>query len=216
MDSISILQLLPKVFHGEMESHRQGDIWLTETTFSRGNRYLIHAESGGGKTSLCSFIYGLRTDFSGKILFDNVPISSLKPTDWARLRTRSLAYLPQNLELFPTMTVMENIMLKNSMTNHLTNSEISGLLGKMGIAEKADTTVALLSLGQQQRVALIRTLCQPMDFLILDEPVSHLDEANNRVMAEIIEDTLNKTGAGLITTSVGNPLLISNMKSLEL
>ncbi|MDE6081264.1 MAG: ATP-binding cassette domain-containing protein [Muribaculaceae bacterium] len=209
MNTITIRQLLPEVFRDEQERHRKGNVWLTELTFRRGERYMIHAESGAGKSSLCSFIYGLRKDYRGEIFFDDTPCATLSPDRWSELRTRSLAYLPQNLSLFPELTVMDNIMLKNSMTGYCSESEIISMLKRAGIDSKRNTPAALLSLGQQQRVAIIRAICQPMDFLILDEPVSHLDDANNMIMAEMIDDALRKNNAGLITTSVGNPLIIT-------
>lgn len=216
MNTISIRQLLPEVFRDEQERHRKGNVWLTELTFRRGERYMIHAESGAGKSSLCSFIYGLRKDYRGEILFDGTPCATLSPDRWSELRTRSLAYLPQNLSLFPELTVMDNIMLKNSMTGYSSESEIISMLKRAGIDSKRNTPAALLSLGQQQRVAIIRAICQPMDFLILDEPVSHLDEANNMIMAEMIDEALRKNDAGLITTSVGNPLIITPITPLTL
>ncbi len=63
-----------------------------------------------------------------------------------------------------------------------------------------------MSVGQQQRVAIIRALCQPFDFLLLDEPVSHLDSRNNSVVASLIEHEAKECGAGVIVTSVGNHL----------
>lgn len=216
MNTITIRQLLPEVFRDEQERHRKGNVWLTELTFRRGERYMIHAESGAGKSSLCSFIYGLRKDYRGEILFDGTPCATLSPYRWSELRTRSLAYLPQNLSLFPELTVMDNIMLKNSMTGYCSESEIISMLKRAGIDSKRNTPAALLSLGQQQRVAIIRAICQPMDFLILDEPVSHLDEANNMIMAEMIDEALRKNDAGLITTSVGNPLIITPIIPLTL
>lgn len=68
---------------------------------------------------------------------------------------------------------------------------------------------AFLSIGQQQRVAIIRALCQPFDFILLDEPVSHLDEMNNRLAAKLIAEEAASQGAGIISTSVGNNVLIN-------
>ena len=61
-----------------------------------------------------------------------------------------------------------------------------------------------MSIGQQQRVAIIRCICQPFSFLIIDEPVSHLDEQNNRIAASIIMEEARSQGAAVIATSVGN------------
>ena len=71
-------------------------------------------------------------------------------------------------------------------------------------------------MGQQQRVGIIRALCQPFDFILLDEPVSHLDSRNNLIAARIIAEEADRQGAGIISTSVGNPLLLEDALTLKL
>ena len=111
---------------------------------------------------------------------------------------------------------MQNISIKNDKTAFKTDDEIMALLERLGIADKRDSLVGRLSIGQQQRVALIRTLCQPYDFLFLDEPVSHLDEANNRIVADIVEEEAARQSAGVISTSVGNHLLLTSPEYVSL
>ena len=60
-----------------------------------------------------------------------------------------------------------------------------------------------MSFGQQQRVALMRALVQPYDFIVLDEPISHLDDDNARVMGQIVMEEARKQGAGVVMTSIG-------------
>ena len=73
-----------------------------------------------------------------------------------------------------------------------------------------------MSIGQQQRVAIIRSIRQPFDFILLDEPVSHLDPDNNRIAAGIIAEEAERQGAAVISTSVGNPLLLDNAQQIKL
>ncbi|MEE0979673.1 MAG: ATP-binding cassette domain-containing protein [Muribaculaceae bacterium] len=216
METIRLLDLLPAPFEDRRENHRDSDVWLTDVRFRSGHRYMIDAPSGTGKSSLCSFIYGLRTDYLGQIMFDGTDIRNLGQEDWSLVRRTSLAYLPQQMELFDELTVMENIQLKNSLTNHLSISQIEQLLERAGIGSKRNEKVGRLSIGQQQRVAIIRSLAQPMRFLLMDEPVSHLDMENNAIMAGMINETLTRENAALITTSVGNPLAINDLKTLKL
>ena len=79
-----------------------------------------------------------------------------------------------------------------------------------------DYPVGKMSVGQQQRVGIIRALCQPFDFILLDEPVSHLDSRNNLIAARIIAEEADRQGAGIISTSVGNPLLLEDALTLKL
>ena len=76
--------------------------------------------------------------------------------------------------------------------------------------------VQTLSLGQRQRTALIRALCQPFKFLLLDEPFSHLDEVNTAILVDIIEEELKDRGAGLLVTSLGGNEYFRYDKKLDL
>ena len=206
MKRITLNNTLPRVFQGQEGIH--SDIWLRNVTLERGERCLISAESGTGKSSLCSFLYGYRQDYSGTITVDGKDIRTFTVAQWCDIRQHHIAYLPQDLRLFPELTAMENVELKNRLTAFKSRDEILNLFSAMGIADKVDSPVAKLSIGQQQRVAIIRTLCQPCDFILLDEPVSHLDDENNRIVARIIDEEATRQGAGVITTSVGNHLKI--------
>ena len=86
----------------------------------------------------------------------------------------------------------------------------------MGIVDKLHSPVAHLSIGQQQRVAIVRTLCQPADFFILDEPVSHLDAENNKIVAQLFGEAAAQMGAAIVVTSVGNHLNIDYDVELKL
>ena len=142
-------------------------------------------------------------------LFDDENIKAFTVSRWSELRTRSIAFLPQELRLFPELTVWENIQIKNRLTDYKTEGEILEMLRRLEISEKVHQQAAYLSVGQQQRVAIVRALCQPMDFLILDEPVSHLDERNNEIVAQLIQEEASAQNAGIIATSVGNKINIS-------
>ena len=201
MKEISLHNTLPRVFAGQ--NGISSDVWHRDITFEKGKQYLISAESGTGKSSLCSYIYGYRQDYSGTIAFDGVDIKSLTVQQWCDVRQQHIAYLPQDMRLFGELTAMENVELKNRLTGFKSRDEIARLFEAMGIADKVDSLASKLSIGQQQRVAIIRRLCQPCDFIMLDEPVSHLDDENNRTVARLITEEATRQGAGVIATSVG-------------
>ena len=192
------------MFAGHDGNH--SDVWLQDITLERGKRYLVSAESGTGKSSMCSYIYGYRQDYSGTITFDGKDILGLTIAQWCDVRQRHIAYLAQDMRLFGELTAMENVELKNRITGFKSRDEILRLFETMGIPDKVDSLASKLSIGQQQRVAIIRTLCQPCDFILLDEPVSHLDDENNRIVADLITQEAARQGAGIIATSVGNHL----------
>lgn len=219
IDTISLENTLPAVFVGSEndEPVASSQVWMRQLTFERKssdsatsgvNCYMVEAESGTGKSSLCAYIYGNRRDYRGRILFDNSDIRMFTIGDWCEIRRRHLAYLPQEMNLFPELTAMENVLIKNRLTDRYAVSEISRMLERLEIEHKSDVIAGRLSVGQQQRVAIIRSLCQPFDFLLLDEPVSHLDARNNVETARLILDVARENEASVITTSVGNPLLL--------
>lgn len=218
IDRIEISRLLPEVFAAETPAHlSHSEVWCREFAFRRGESYLIRAESGTGKSSLCNFIFGNRTDYRGTISFDGRDIRTFDMERWSNLRRDALSWMPQELALFPTLTVRQNIEIKNRLTGFRTQSWIDDALERMEIADRADAPVGRCSVGQQQRVALIRSLCQPFSFLLLDEPVSHLDERRSAAAAALITEEARRQGAAVIATSVGLDLpLTGEVKILKL
>ncbi len=214
IEEITLDSLLPRVFAREELPYSR--IWRKKVAFRRGGRYLVESASGGGKSSLAAFIIGSRNDYDGVLTFDGRDTRSFSIAEWQDIRRSHIAYLPQELALFPELSAIDNIMLKAEISGDADMAKIDKWLDRLGIADRRDYPAGRLSIGQQQRVALIRSLCQPFDFILLDEPVSHLDEANNRIAARIVEEEAERQGAAIITFSVGNPLLIDNPEKLNL
>ena len=202
METISLHNTLPRVFRDR--SDIQSDIWHQDVTLERGHLYLIEAASGTGKSSLCSYLIGYRQDYDGTILFDGRDIHDFCTYDWTQLRQHSLSTMFQELRLFPELTAWENVQLKNRLTHHKSDADLRAWFEALGIADKCEAKLAHMSFGQQQRVALIRVLCQPFDFLLADEPVSHLDADNTAVMGELMMAEARRQGAGIIVTSIGH------------
>ena len=214
IERIELRNVVPSVFAGKDLSASQ--VWSCNLTLERGKNYLISAESGTGKSSLCSFVYGYRQDFSGIIAIDGNDVKSLSVERWCELRTHNIAYLPQDMRLFGELTALENVELKNGITSWKNKNEILDMFSRLGIEDKFNSLVSRMSIGQQQRVAIIRSLCQPFDFLLLDEPVSHLDELNNDVVSHLVMEEADRQGAAVIATSVGNNVKIRIDKELKL
>ena len=214
MKLITLDNTLPQVFLQRTDI--QSDIWRRQVSFQRGETYLIEAQSGTGKSSLCSFIIGYRHDFDGHILFDSRDSRQLRTPNWIELRQRHISLLFQELRLFPELTAMENVEIKNCLTHHKTKGEIEQWFEALGIADKMNSPVRLMSFGQQQRVAMIRALVQPFDFLLADEPISHLDDENGTIMANIMTEEVRRQGAGVIITSIGKHMALPYDKTFSL
>ena len=189
------------------------DIYLQpEVIFEQGQYYLIRAQSGQGKTSLLNFIYGASFSYDGKITYNEV----FNKKEVLRYRIDKLSYVYQDLRLFPTLTAFENIILKNKLTLYKTEAQINSLIERVGLSHKRNTLVQTLSLGQRQRIALLRALCQPFELLLLDEPFSHLDDSNTAILREIIEEELQARNASLLLTSLEDNNFFHYNKKLNL
>ena len=204
MNSIHLQHTLPQVFADR--NIVVSEVWHQDLTLRKGEHYLLEAASGTGKSSFCSYLYGYRQDYQGIICFDEKNIRGFSTDEWVEVRRRSLSILFQELRIFPELTALENIRLKNQLTGWKKKKEILTLLERLGIADKKEEKAGKLSLGQQQRVAFVRSLCQPFDFILLDEPISHLDDENAAIMAQLLTEEADRQGAGIIVTSIGKHL----------
>ena len=189
------------------------DVYLQKSVlFEKGKTYLIVANSGKGKSSILNFIYGSNTNYLGSITYS----SDIIEDSILNLRKTVLSYVFQDFKLFPELTVFENICIKNDLTNHRTTPEIHRFLRKLNLQNRTHALVSSLSLGEKQRVAIIRALCQPFKFLLMDEPFSHLDDWNIKITSRIIEEELYSNNASLILTSLGSEYLFDYDKVFNL
>ena len=204
METIRLIDTLPRVFDGQPEI--KSDVWNREIVFQRGKTYLVEAASGTGKSSLCSFIYGYRNDYNGDICFDDVNIRQISLNGWLKIRKENISFLFQDLRLFNELTAWENVQLKNALTGYADRKQIRRWFEELDIDRLRNQEIRRMSFGQQQRVAFVRALCQPFDFIFLDEPISHLDDGNGRIMSRILTEEARKQGAGVVVTSIGKHL----------
>ena len=197
---IELKNIMPEPLR-EIE-HGASSIWGNDTELRPGNLILLNASSGKRKSTFSNTIYGVRLDYAGTILFDGRDIKQLSSDEWEQLRQTKISAVFQDLQLFHHLTVAENLRLKNELTHHKTDEQMMAMLERLGIGFKWDSPCGLLSMGQQQRVAIVRALCQPFEWLILDEPFSHLDEQNSRIALDMIAEEARAQNAGFVLTSL--------------
>ncbi|MEA1875103.1 MAG: ATP-binding cassette domain-containing protein [Bacteroidota bacterium] len=206
---IRLNQIIP--FPLQDMNHEKSAIWGRDFSFELGKSYGIFAPSGTGKTSLISILYGLRNDFNGSFFIGNDSSDSLKTADWINLRRNQLSLCPQGLWLFDDLNALENIQLKNALTQHKSENEIQSMLQKAGMTSHQHKKAGILSYGQKQRIAIIRALSQPFKFILLDEAFSHLDEENKLIMWDMIQNEAKQQSSGIILTSLGGETLHSDI-----
>jgi len=206
IQKIHLHEVVPSFLEDVPAASVHSEVWRADLTFEKGKAYLVKADSGKGKTTLCSFLYGLRDDYpEGRIEFDGRDIREFSRREWAGLRRASFSSVFQGMLLFDELTSLENIRLKPRAAG-MSEEDVLASFERLGLSEKVNARVRRLSFGQKQRVAFIRMLCQQADFLILDEPVSHLDDTNSAIMADMLRERIARDGSGLIVTSIGRDL----------
>lgn len=214
MEQIHLDNVLPEVF--AQRDNLSSEVWKQHVTFNKGHLYLVEADSGMGKSTFCSYVIGYRHDYTGRISFDNDDTHKFRMTDWIRIRRRHISHLFQELRLFPELTAYENVEIKNKLTNFKSKKEITDWFDALGIGDKLDAKIGHMSFGQQQRVAMIRALVQPFDFILADEPISHLDDTNSSAMGDIMMSEAKRQGAGVIVTSIGKHIDLNYEQTLKL
>lgn len=178
-------------------------LWHGQHTFAQGETYGIFAESGRGKTTALSLIAGIRKDYSGRLTIQGNPSQKWSDNQWSAWRAHSLSIVPQGLRLFDKLTALENIQfVANRFEGSASLDEIEAWAERLGVQSLLHKKTSILSFGQRQRIALLRALSKPYQWLLLDEPFSHLDRANQAVVWELVLDDIQSKHAGLIITSL--------------
>jgi ABC-type lipoprotein export system ATPase subunit len=193
---ISLQQITPVFL--EENKIAESAIWNKTMLFAKEERIHIIASSGKGKTSLIHFLYGLRNDYNGKILYNNEDIKNFDKEKFSNWRRQHISIIFQDLRLFPEQTVLQNLEIKRLLSPYHSESKITVMAKRLGIENKLSKFCKTCSYGEQQRIAIIRSLQQPFDFLLLDEPFSHLDEDNRKLAMELIEEECTARKASII------------------
>ena len=184
--------------------HAGDSVWKNTFTLDFPAKIMLNASSGKGKSTFVNTVYGVRHDYDGTVLLNGKDLKTLSLHEWIELRKNKLSVVFQDLQLFGDLTAWENLQLKNNLTNHRSEDEITAMMVRLGIGDKKNQSCKTLSLGQQQRVAIIRCLLQPFELLLMDEPFSHLDEENSRIALELICQETDRNKGGFVLTSLGS------------
>lgn len=148
-------------------------IHLKNIKFEDGKTYAILGVSGTGKTTLLNIIAGIVNPNEGKVLIDDVDITSLTQKEKDNFRLGNIGYIFQDFKLIEDMTVEDNLnLLKIEKIECL---DIDNILGQVGLKNKRKTKVKKLSGGEKQRVAIARALIKSPKIILADEPTGSLN-----------------------------------------
>lgn len=193
---LSLQNLLPTYFP---ESRKQNsEVWGKDLQFEAGDLVKIVAPSGSGKTSLMHFLYGMRADYNGTISYEGKPTRNFTAEDFAIQRKNQVSIVLQDMRLFPEQTVLQNLEIKRQLNPYHRAERIGEMADRLGIGSKLSSLAKTCSYGEQQRVAIIRALLQPFQFLLLDEPFSHLDNNNSELAMQLMLEEAKARNAAII------------------
>ena len=159
----------------------------------------IIGESGAGKSTLIMCIAGLELISKGKIFFNNLPIHNLKEDDLALYRSKNIGVIFQSFNLLPSMTALENVNLPIEISGNFKNNKMAmELLTAVGLKNRLFHYPHQLSGGEQQRVAIARSLISNPEILIADEPTGNLDKKNSEDVIKLLFKLKKDFGSTLI------------------
>jgi putative ABC transport system ATP-binding protein len=155
----------------------------------------IVGPSGSGKTTLLNVIGGLDVPTSGKIIVDEVDISTYKPDELVNFRLHHIGFVFQAYNLIPVFTAKENvefIMLLQGLSKEEREKRAEDLLTSVGLGDRLNSIPSKLSGGQQQRVAVARALASKPSFVLADEPTANLDSVTADSLLDLMEELNQK------------------------
>ena len=200
----------------EKDQLKDSEIWSRNISIPKGQNLHIVAPSGSGKTSLIHFIYGLNSNYKGKIFYDSKEIKEFSSEEFSSYRQSNISIVFQDLKLFADQTVRGNIELKRILNPYHPVEMIEAMAERLGIKSKLDQSVKTCSYGEQQRTAIIRALMQPFDFLLLDEPFSHLDDLNRKKAMDLLYEECDKRKASMILANLDEEMFSKNERVIFL
>ncbi len=213
---IELKQIVPIPLKDKF-SQRNSDVWNQTVLFQHGEWIKIKAPSGTGKTTFIHTLYKLRHDYSGQVFYDAQEIKNISGDALAQIRQQKISIVFQDLRLFPNLTAGENIELKRVLQSPFYDAAIiDEMAAKLGVASILNQRAGLCSYGEQQRIAIIRALIQPFEWLFLDEPFSHLDHENISKASALIAEECSKRKAGFILTDLDEDAHFNYSKYLQL
>jgi len=164
-----------------------------------GEKVAVVGKSGSGKTSLIMLMAGLEQPTSGEIIFDQQPISTFNEDQLADIRKKKIGIVFQSFYLIPNYTALENVSLILEI-NGIDNSKqrAEELLVQFGLKDRLHHFPTQLSGGEQQRVAIARSMAVKPKLILADEPTGNLDSENSQMISNLLFEYANKNQSSFV------------------
>ena len=164
----------------------------------QGGFLSIVGPSGSGKTTLLGLLAGLDRARAGRVILDDVDLSTLSEDERARLRAARVGFVFQAFQLIPTLTARENVQVPLELTGSDGAARADELLTRVGLGKRGHHYPAQLSGGEQQRVALARAFSNKPRILFADEPTGNLDSATGETIVELMLELNRDFGTTIV------------------
>jgi len=173
--------------------------------FQNEDPALILGESGCGKTTLLHLIAGLRTPSEGNVQLGETNLYSLTTSERDAFRGENIGVVFQTSHFIPSLSVLENIMMPLYLNSHRQDeNKVKTYLEKVSLFHKAFQPIGSLSVGEQQRIAIIRSIIHEPQWIFADEPTSALDNKNADQVISLLMDMTRTVNAQLIVVTHDN------------
>jgi putative ABC transport system ATP-binding protein/lipoprotein-releasing system ATP-binding protein len=166
-----------------------------------GESVFLCGASGAGKTTLLYTLAGLETPESGTVEFEGQSLYSLSGNALARLRNQHMGFVFQSYFLLPELTALENTLVPAMIRGTSAQTRATELLERVGLRDRMNHLPAELSGGEQQRVAIARSLINDPSILFADEPTGNLDSKNGEVIMALLLDLARDGGRTLVVVT---------------
>ncbi len=166
-----------------------------------GESVFLCGASGAGKTTLLYTLAGLETPESGTVEFEGQSLYSLSGNALARLRNQHMGFVFQSYFLLPELTALENTLVPAMIRGTSSQARATELLERVGLRDRMHHLPAELSGGEQQRVAIARSLINDPSILFADEPTGNLDSKNGEVIMALLLDLARDGGRTLVVVT---------------
>lgn len=177
-----------------------------------GSITVLCGRSGSGKTTLLHMLAGILRPTAGKVWLGETDLYSLPDGELSRLRNRSIGVVPQSRSILDTLTVMENILLPQTIYGKEEASPESILrwMETLNILHLKDARAAELSGGEIRRTAIARTLCMSPSVILADEPTGDLDDVNTELVFRCLRSAADDQAAVLIVSHESDAMKIAD------
>ncbi|MEZ6125248.1 MAG: ABC transporter ATP-binding protein [Planctomycetaceae bacterium] len=183
----------------EPDGHRLPVLGIERFQLDRGEQAALVGSSGGGKTTLLNVISGILVPDSGKVVIDGRDIARLAEPMRDRFRAVKIGFVFQTFNLLPAFTALENVLLGMSFSGRPVDRDYAvSLLERVGLQKRLNHLPSRMSVGEQQRVSVARSMANRPVLLLADEPTANVDPANQSLILNLIRDTCREHNVTLL------------------